>query len=261
MPVAYRSPVDSLLNPCRCNNVWQCRCQNTPGVPPAPTTESSSSGLAALAEAAAMLYDDIPSVSTRQGSWSASVSSWSCCTGDTNAVIPLVRFDLPPVHTHSPIPTSPSSSKTVPEFTVIPPFSTFKSIAGSGCTCGLRCACPGCMEHRGPVHASEDCAHGCHHCVDYLAGIELPIPGQSASRPSMIDQFFTRAAALPTPPTNRKGGVELDPTDITIYPVDLFGELLMVTRFARSSSSSRSFSNSRYFGSTPGTVLPLDECA
>jgi hypothetical protein len=83
------------------------------------------------------------------------------------------------------------------------------------------------MEHRGPVHASKDCADGCHHCVDYSAGIELPTPGQGASRSTMIDQFFTRAAALPTPPANRKVRVELDPTDITIYPVDLFAKSLM----------------------------------
>ncbi|OAX35269.1 copper-fist-domain-containing protein [Rhizopogon vinicolor AM-OR11-026] len=218
-PADARQTVDSLLNPCRCEDVWQCRCRNTPGISSAPRTESSSNGLAALAEAAALFYDDIPLVSAQKGS---TVSSQSCCAKDTHPtdinIIPSARFDLPPVGIYSPIPTASSSSKTVPKFPVIPPFSSFNSIAGSGCTCGLRCACPGCAEHRGPVHASKDCAEGCHHCVDHSLGVELPTSGQGPSRNSMIDQFFTRAAALPSPPANRKVGVEFDPTDITVYP-------------------------------------------
>lgn len=230
--VPYRSSVDSLLNPCRCKNVWQCRCRNTDGGSPASTPGSSSNGLAALAEAAALFYDEISSISAQQSSGSATVSSRLCCTKDThptdiNPAISSARFDLPPVRIHFPIPTSSSSSKIIPEFPVIPPFSAVSSIAGSGCTCGLRCACPDCTEHRGPVHASKDCADGCHHCVDYSSGVELPTPGQGPSRNSMIDLFFTRAAALPSPPTNRKTGIELDPTDITIYPMDLFAKPLM----------------------------------
>lgn len=81
------------------------------------------------------------------------------------------------------------------------------------------------MKHRGPVHAlkeHKDCAEGCNHCVDHSTGVELPTLGQGASGNSMIDQFFARAASLPIPPVNHKVGVEFDPTDITIYPVDLF---------------------------------------
>jgi len=122
------------------------------------------------------------------------------------------------------MPSSSLSSTTVPEFPVIPPFSVLKSIAGSGCTCGLRCGCPDCREHRGPVHASKDCADECQHCVDYSAGIELPTQGQATSRNSIVDQFFTRAAALPNPPANRKVGVELNPMDIMTYPADLFAK-------------------------------------
>ncbi|KAG1865542.1 copper fist DNA binding domain-containing protein [Suillus subalutaceus] len=224
-----RQTVDSLLNPCHCKNVWQClgSCRSMPlRSSPAPATESSPNGLAMLAKAAALIREDVVSCPTTQCSEKSSVSSKSCCIKDAQtAVVPSVRFDLPPVYIDTLMSTPPSSSMTVPEFPTIPPFSAFNSIAGSGCTCGLQCACPGCVKHRGPVHAlkeHKDCAEGCNHCVDHSAGVELPALGQGASGNSMIDQFFARAASLPIPPVNRKVGVEFDPTDITIYPVDLF---------------------------------------
>ncbi|KAG1738598.1 copper fist DNA binding domain-containing protein [Suillus paluster] len=229
-PANARQTVDSLLNPCHCNYVWQCRCRSVPPTgSPAPATESSPNGLAILAKAAAMFHDDIVSYPTTQCPEESTVSSKSCCSKDArptevNTIIPSTRFDLPPVHIYTPVLTTSSSSMTVPDFPVIPPFSAFKSIAGSGCTCGLRCSCPGCKEHRGPVHASKDCADGCTHCVDHSAGVELPTLEQGAGGNSMVDQFFARAASLPIPPVNRKVGVEFDPTDVTIYPVDLFTE-------------------------------------
>ncbi|KAG2129801.1 copper fist DNA binding domain-containing protein [Suillus clintonianus] len=217
-PADARQRVDSLLNPCHCKNVWQCRCRSVhPRGSPSPAPESSSNGLAMLAKAAALFHDDIVSCPT---------TPKSCCAKAVQtAVIPSVHLDLPPVHIYAPISTPPSTSTTVPEFPVIPPFSALESIAGSGCTCGLQCACPGCVKHRGAVHAfkeHKDCAEGCTHCTDHSAGVELPTLGQGAGGKSMIDQFFARAASLPIPPVNRKVGVEFDPTDITIYPVDLF---------------------------------------
>lgn len=233
-PANTRQTVDSLLNPCHCDNVWQCRCRSVPPMDsPAPTTEHASSpnGLAVLAKVAALFHSDIVSCPTAQSSGKPTVSSKSCCTKDAhptdiNAVIPSARVDLPPVHIYTHVSTPSSSSMTVPEFPVIPPFSAFKSIAGSGCTCGLRCSCPNCMEHRGPVHALKDCADGCMHCVDHSGGVELPTLGQGAGGNSMVDQFFARAASLPIPPVNRKVGVEFDPADITTYPVDLFTKSL-----------------------------------
>ncbi|KAG1908546.1 copper fist DNA binding domain-containing protein [Suillus fuscotomentosus] len=189
---------------------------------------SSPNGLAMLANAAALIRGNIVSCPMTQRSEKSSVSSKPCCTKDAQtAVVPSVRSDLPPVHIHTLTSSPPSSSMIVPEFPTIPPFSAFNSIAGSGCTCGLRCACPGCVEHRGPIHAlkeHKDCAEGCTHCVDHSAGVELPTLGQGASGNSMIDQFFARAASLPIPPVNRKVGVEIDPTDITVYPADLFSK-------------------------------------
>ena len=108
----------------------------------------------------------------------------------------------------------------------MPPISVMTSLAGSGCTCGLECRCPGCVQHRGSDHASKDhkdCADGCGSCIDYAGGIELPTPsisaaGPSSSRMSVMDQFLTRAAALPRPSnTSHKIGVRLDPTDLALY--------------------------------------------
>jgi len=108
----------------------------------------------------------------------------------------------------------------VPTFPTMPPMSTITSIAGSGCTCGVRCACPGCVEHRGTEYASKDrrdCADGCGTCIDHQSGVALP---NSESGINFLDKFFARAATLPAPPSNRKMGVgmDLDPMNVMVYP-------------------------------------------
>lgn len=112
----------------------------------------------------------------------------------------------------------------MPDFSIIPPLSTFASLAGSGCTCGLRCACPGCLEHRGLENASSshrDCADGCGSCIDeesvVLSGSQRP------DSTSILDRFFAHAAALPPPPRRKGGGIYLDPVDITVYPDSAWG--------------------------------------
>jgi len=105
-------------------------------------------------------------------------------------------------------------------FPVIPPLKTIASLAGSGCTCGLQCACPGCVEHRGVEHASptrKNCADGCGTCVDERL-VPLPGLGHSQNITSIVDRFLAHAAALPAPPRRKSTGVQLDPTDITVYP-------------------------------------------
>ncbi|KAF7986206.1 hypothetical protein HWV62_38634 [Athelia sp. TMB] len=138
--------------------------------------------------------------------------------------------DLPPILLLSP--PAPGSSRTLPSFPTIPPLSAVKSIAGSGCTCGLRCACPGCTEHRGANRASTsraDCASGaCTSCIDWEQGVELPSAGPSSAatkhHQSIVEQFLKTAAALPLPPRNRNrySALELDPGNVTVYPADLF---------------------------------------
>ncbi|KAG6857661.1 hypothetical protein H0H87_010230 [Tephrocybe sp. NHM501043] len=134
--------------------------------------------------------------------------------------------DLPPIFLDAYSASLTGSSPTIPTFETMPPLSTIKSLAGSGCTCGLQCACPGCVEHRGPEHAfseRSDCADNCGTCIDHSSDIALPTPGGSSSSSStsnILDRFFARAAALPPPPTNRKMGVgiELDPMNVMVYP-------------------------------------------
>ena len=137
-------------------------------------------------------------------------------------------LSLPPILQSSP--SSSASSRQAPDFPTIPPISIMTSLAGSGCTCGLYCACPGCVEHRGEEHASKhraDCADGCGTCVDWQAGIGLPATTQltGGQSKSIVNQFFERAATLPLPPRrhrHRHGGVKINPMNVQVYPVDLF---------------------------------------
>lgn len=50
-------------------------------------------------------------------------------------------------------------------------------------------------------------------CVDHRGGVALPSVKQDTS---YLDQFFARAAALPPPPLSR--GIQLDPTNVRVYP-------------------------------------------
>ncbi|KAH7921964.1 hypothetical protein BV22DRAFT_1095512 [Leucogyrophana mollusca] len=229
-PSRSRQRVDSLLNPCHCKSVWQCQCR------PAATQHT---GLATLADAAALCYNEsFPSTSSVRASSSVASNGpqppKSCCSRKRRASDadlqppPTPRFDLPPILLDTPSSSSSTVPSRMPNFSTIPPLSEVTSIAGTGCTCGFRCACPGCVEHRGPEHTSDehrDCSQGCAHCVDYTSGIELPGRGpesNSSGRVSMIDKFFARAAALPQPPNNRKIGVNIDPTNLMTYPSELF---------------------------------------
>lgn len=160
-------------------------------------------------------------------------------------------FDLPPL-LYGPVPLDLDSSQNglgnLPDFGFMaPPMSLISSLAGSGCTCGVQCACPGCAEHRGSHHASHDrrsCGDGCGTCIDPSLGLALPQTGGAASstfviieqtgfndqgflstssesnsiKESFLDKFFARAAALPPPPQHRRmSTVNIDPMDTSVY--------------------------------------------
>ncbi|KAI0327246.1 hypothetical protein GY45DRAFT_1327842 [Cubamyces sp. BRFM 1775] len=167
--------------------------------------------------------------------------------------------------------SSPQLSIAPPAFPPVQSTSAAISYAQPECCCGMNCACPGCVKHRGETHASkdfEDCSEGsCGICVDNEGGIELPATAFAASHggfvsssrlshtsapsslspshpvtsasseslraasnndvvakpsPSFIDAFFARAAALPPPPPSRVRPGSLDPTNVLVYPPDLF---------------------------------------
>jgi len=104
-------------------------------------------------------------------------------------------------------------------------------LAGTGCSCGFECACPGCIEHRVPPSSTDTqenpnlrpCSDGCSHCVDRLGGVALPVPGPDSQQPpprGTLESFLSRAASLPLPPKNRPA--DIDPTNVTVFPASLF---------------------------------------
>ncbi|KAH0590194.1 hypothetical protein H2248_000367 [Termitomyces sp. 'cryptogamus'] len=233
-PADVRQRVDTLLNPCKCKSVWHCECQSSNQYILQERT-GQDQGLDTFVRAAA-ISENSPSMPTSNVAPSKRISSRPSSPSNSNNSATNKRTkhaevaslspgpDLAPIFLDTLSSSSEGSSSRLPTFETMPPMSIIKSLAGSGCTCGFQCACPGCIEHRGPEHASsarKDCADGCGTCIDYASGIALPTVSSGASSSSDIfDRFFARAAALPAPPTNRKMGVgtTLDPVNVTVYP-------------------------------------------
>lgn len=271
--------VDKLLNPCNCKDIWSCQCRHKE----ASTAPAYSGGLDVLANAATLCTqnDDItPTVPDNEPPSTTVEPPRSCCQLSTKSSTSSKRKgrsspsptpppstkhrgpSLPPIYAplvHT-TPSTASISTPIPEFPTIPSLSSVAALAGSGCTCGFRCTCPGCVEHRGPQHASQehgDCTDGnCATCVDYEGGVGLPTvqshhstkagsccgsskssrssttatpvlqPTLASSGVSFIDSFFARTPAVALPPAPpqraRRGTLTLDPTDTTIYPSMLF---------------------------------------
>lgn len=249
-------PVDSLLNPCNCASALECQCRAQPdrqntGSLRKRVDPSNQNKLASLARAAAMYCGGPPTLAEQR---SIARPVLEAKAPHQNTKRQGSRPSTPPhslhkrhkrggsnPHPNTPVPgpslapllyTSSPTHHEMPQFPVIPPISTMTSLAGSGCTCGLYCACPGCVEHRGEEHALKDrpdCASGkCGNCVDRRAGVELPaatgftaVGGQGTR---IMNQFLARAAALPAPPQsrNRFAGLELDPMNVMVYPANIF---------------------------------------
>lgn len=270
-PSDTRAALPTLLNPCTCKDVWTCKCRPSSNVRQ-NASDSGLSRLATLANAAALCCDHggppfpqedhIPPIadssstvqlskrrvshvgtSSPKSQMSKSPKRLRRRSPSPQASSPVITDqrgpDLPPI-TIPPLSQPGDTPVPPPVFPPIPSLSSVASIAGTGCTCGFRCLCPGCMEHRGAEHASHefnDCADGCGHCVDYAGGVELPTHSPSCSSltstltskqtgaaTNFIDSFFARAATLPPPPASRSRSRigSLDPRDVTVYPRSLF---------------------------------------
>jgi hypothetical protein len=246
VPADSRQRVDSLLNPCECKSLWKCKCREASMSKPSNAANasggvsSSTDALSTLANAAVAMSCCAPPVP---------VPSSKAATGPTekdnvsrarrrpgSPFHPTKRHKFTKPHAApSPGPalapllylSSPSSSSStsmprpMPDFPTMtmPPMSEITSLAGSGCTCGINCSCPGCVKHRGTIQANEehkDCEDGCGTCIDESMGIALPgVDNNQPSGSSFLDRFFARAAALPPPPTNRR--MAFDPMDTTVY--------------------------------------------
>jgi len=138
--------------------------------------------------------------------------------------VPTPGPDLAPI-LYTSFPSSPLASTSLPDFPSMPPMSEFTSFAGSGCTCGVKCACPGCAEHQNNSftgHERRDCADGCGTCIDPSLATVLPSFDDSQAGTSILDRFFATAAALPPPPTHRKiSSYCLDPMNTTVYSTSM----------------------------------------
>lgn len=252
-PADARQRVDTLLNPCTCKSVWKCNCRQAQSSSPIDESTPESTGdLATLAYVAtrsccctlpSSLAPSLPSGSAKhhtsrtpsphQGSNKRQKHHHDHNHNHRHQHSPSPVLELPPIQTSSE--SLPLLPNQIPDFGFMPPISTITSLAGSGCTCGVECACPGCVKHRGPVHAAKDvhdCTQGeCRTCIDNRCGIALPtstspfssISAASTSSPTSVDfinkstsldRFFARAAALPPPPPRMGNGAQLDPRDI-----------------------------------------------
>lgn len=266
LPADTRQRVDSLLNPCNCKSVWKCNCRQNKSLSPlsasssaffkdiqthvqvaamrccdglvTPSLSSTSTtlltGTAKIARPRTVPTPSSPSFSTTQHSFRPPSPQHSshkrpehrhgCETTPT--------LELPPIQS----PASSPLMEQAPDFGFMPPISTITSLAGSGCTCGVECGCPGCVEHRGVEYAAKnltDCKDGrCMTCIDNTMGLALPesssclsssVPTSTATsldyitKSSSLDRFLARAAALPPPPPNRRlgNGTHLDPRDVS----------------------------------------------
>ncbi|KAF9780535.1 hypothetical protein BJ322DRAFT_1012015, partial [Thelephora terrestris] len=215
-------PVDRLLNPCRCKSVWECRCNRSAGTSDQGSLETLARVAASISVKPPPNHPEPPSVRK------------SCCASkhqpDNVKDSGLIRGpDLPrllidPEHTFS-------SRRDAPPLTTPASIPSIKSVillAGTGCSCGFECACPGCVEHRVPSSSTEtqegpnlrSRSDDCPHCVDRLGGVALPEPDSPSQRPSIIESFINRMPSLPPPPKNRSA--HIDPTNVTVFPAGLF---------------------------------------
>ena len=228
--------MDRLLNPCRCKSIWECQCKRGPD-------SSDQGGLETLVQVATSInsnpvslvslpFDALPRPEPPP------VRKSCCAPQDALTVVnsrestgPVRGPDLPPLLLDLEGMTHPSHD--APRFatpTSIPSIKSVVLLAGTGCCCGFECACPGCIEHRVPPSSTtqgqpnlKPCSDGCAHCVDRLGGVALPELGSVSQQPpfkGVIETFLSRAANLPPPPKNRPA--DIDPTNIRVFPAELF---------------------------------------
>ncbi|KAH9075741.1 copper fist DNA binding domain-containing protein [Lactarius deliciosus] len=220
MPVAAAHPrqkVASLLNPCQCGDVWNCCCNTSTasstselaspiqspisnGENGATPTLVTSDGLETLARAAALFSSTItPHSQIELASFSGasptptlSLSKKLPSPAPTSSPV----LDLPPL-------LFPEISRPT---TVVPPFSTFTTLAGSGCTCGLTCRCPDCSTHHsnGESSAGGDCMN----CVDQSLRVIDRSSDWKFQSPA-LEKFFAVAERVPPPPIAGGRPVEL----------------------------------------------------
>ena len=221
--------VDSLLNPCDCKDVWKCRCKVSQSAnSSAPNVQISDplGGLATLARAA-VVRNSSPDADSRPSSSAidpglhhsrpatpANIAFRKRQKQRMNILACTPGPDLPPIRLSPSSPFPPS----IPDFPSMPSMSEISLLAGSGCTCGVLCKCPGCPEHTTVADTGKRCGDGCGACIDPSIEVALshPTPSQAKESTGFLDRFFAQAAALPPPPSHRKMN-DLDSMNTRIF--------------------------------------------
>ncbi|KAI0252679.1 copper fist DNA binding domain-containing protein [Lactifluus subvellereus] len=222
-PAHPRQKVASLLNPCQTSIALEAPQSNgefasaAPTFPPdgdngASSAQTSSGGLEALARAAVLFSS--PLTPQSPANHLTEIPSSSCDNEHANlSPVPLscqTATPLPPRSSPTPVldlppllfPEAPGPTP------VVPPFSTFTTLAGSGCTCGLTCQCPDCASHRPGVKSSN--AQDCMNCVDQ--SLRVIDPSSSSGfhvKSPVLEKFLAEARRVPPPPTPGGKPVEL----------------------------------------------------
>jgi hypothetical protein len=171
----------------------------------------SCDGLETLARAAAAvlfsspLTPQTPPIPSHQITSLAGPDEDAPCPYETTTpasptLTPTPVLDLPPLL----FPEVPGPTP------IVPPFSTFTTLAGSGCTCGLTCQCPDCASHNPRPDVNPNNAQDCMNCVDPL----LDVIDRSANdgfyiKSPALEKFFADAKRVPPPPTVGGKPVEL----------------------------------------------------
>ncbi|KAF8499104.1 copper fist DNA binding domain-containing protein [Russula emetica] len=235
-PAHPRQKVASLLNPCQCSDVWNCGCRTpasdasnaphvdsefaaqTPVLSPNGNNNASaqvtSDGLETLARAAAAVL--LSPLTPRSSIHPNQIDPSSGVIDHASPSRSCRSSDIATCHTSNPTPVLNLPPLVFPEVPgptpVVPPFSTFTTLAGTGCTCGLTCQCPGCPTHhsRPSVDSSNAQAQDCMSCVDQT----LHVIDRSGSRDSylespVLEKFLAIAQRVPPPPTAGGKHVEL----------------------------------------------------
>lgn len=223
LPPVFRA-VASLLNPCQCDDVWNCGCRTVQEAPqsngefasvtstffsPDGDNSASSGGLETLARAVVLFSspltprspaNHLTEIPNEDASTSPVPLSCQCqpVTPLSPRSSPTPVLDLPPLL----FPEIPGPTP------VVPPFSTFTTLAGSGCTCGLTCQCPDCVSHRPGVESRN--AQDCMNCVDQsLRVIDRSSSSGFHVKSPVLEKFLADAKRVPPPPTLGGKPVEL----------------------------------------------------
>jgi len=225
--------VASLLNPCQCSDVWHCGCRTSasdaphinselasqsPAQSPAQSPNGNnhasapapSDGLETLARAAVAVLLSPPLLTPRSSNHLKQIASSSgtndptslsrsCRPSDTATSPTSPVLDLPPLV----FPEVPSPTP------VVPPFSTFTTLAGSGCTCGLTCQCPGCSTHHPHPGVDLRNAQDCMTCADPTPHVIDQSSRSSFMKSPVSKKFLAVAERIPPPPIAGGKPVEL----------------------------------------------------